>query len=98
MTTTRSWLRPTASVMSCWLVLSFALSGCQSQPSVPPPFPKMPACLQAEIPRQSMLLSLTRAMAAFETGSSVTEPVPAMGAEEMRLCLLTTREAWPASD
>ena len=87
-------LRP---VTPLWLALLCVLSACQSAPPAPPrpPAPKMPACLLEPIPSQSMLTLLTQAMDRFETGSSSMPPVPARGAEQMRLCLLDVREAWP---
>lgn len=94
MDTLRNWGAYKPAWMTCWLILSSALSGCQSQGYVRQP--EMPECLKEPIPSESMLMSLTQAMVAFETGSlDSLPPVPVMGAEQMRLCLLRTREAWP---
>lgn len=78
-----------------WLTPLLGLFGCQSVPSVPPKAPEMPACLKQPIPQTDMLTSLTQAMAAFEAGSSSMPPVPTMGAEQMRRCLLDAKAGWP---
>jgi hypothetical protein len=55
----------------------------------------MPACLLEPIPSQSMYQSLMKALESYANGLSITEPVPIMGAEEMRLCLIAAKEGWP---
>jgi hypothetical protein len=79
-----------------WIVPLLGLSACQSAPHVrsPPQAPAMPECFQ-QIPQEDLLKSLIQATRSFETGSSTMPVAPAMGAEQMRQCLITAKKAWP---
>lgn len=76
------------------LALPLALSACQSNPSVPPPSPKMPVCL-SQVPETDYLSLMIQAGQAFENGSTAMPEPPLFGAEALRLCLISARDAWP---
>lgn len=80
--------------MPLGLVLSCVISACQSAPPVKSQSPQMPVCLES-IPEQDLFSLLTEAMTAFESSSSDMPPVPAMGAEQIRLCAIAARDSWP---